>query len=265
MSMLEAGTLVALCSASKRDRFLVTLEDGGKLETRLGIILHDQIMSAGYGGRVLSHNGSVFYVTKPTLEEYLRKIKRKTQIVFPKEAGYILLQLDIKPGARVIECGTGSGGMTTVFANFVGDEGRVYSYDVREEFVELAKRNCRRWKVEHRVSFNVRHISEGFDESDVDAVFLDIPDPWNYLPQVRRAIALGRRMGALLPTFNQIERFLRSLEENAFVDVEVLEILHRGLKCDPDRIRPEDRMIGHTGYLIFATPVMPSDRGDEVI
>ncbi len=263
--MLEAGTLVTLCSASKKDRFLVTLEDGDKLETRLGIILHDQIMSAGYGGKVLSHNGSVFYVTKPTLEEYLRKIKRRTQIVFPKEAGYILLQLDIRPGARVLECGTGSGGMTTVFASFVGDEGRVYSYDVREEFIELARRNCRKWRVEQRVSFKVRHISEGFDEREVDAVFLDLPDPWNYLPQVRDALALGRRMGALLPTFNQIERFLRSLEENAFVDVEVVEILHRALKSDPDRLRPEDRMIGHTGYLIFATPIIYSNRGDGAI
>ena len=158
--MLEAGTLVTLCSASKKDRFLVTLEDGGKLETRLGIILHDQIMSAGYGGKVLSHNGSAFYVTKPTLEEYLRKIKRRTQIVFPKEAGYILLQLDIRPGARVLECGTGSGGMTTVFASFVGDEGRVYSYDVH---TKEGKRLYRKRSISVEPVFG--HIKEvlGFD------------------------------------------------------------------------------------------------------
>ncbi|MGB4146319.1 MAG: tRNA (adenine-N1)-methyltransferase [Acetomicrobium sp.] len=218
-------------------------------------------MKAGFGGRVCSHNGNVFYIMKPTLGEYLRRIKRKTQIVFPKEAGFILLQLDIGPGARVVECGTGSGSLTTAFAHFVGDEGRVYSYDAREEFVELARRNCRKWGVEHRVEFNVRHLSQGFEETDVDAVFLDLPDPWNYLLQVRSALALGRRMGALLPTFNQIEKFLRALEENYFVDIEVLEIFLRKLRIDPDRIRPEDRMIGHTGYLIFATSIAPLNGG----
>ena len=143
-----------------------------------------------------------------------------------------------RQGARVVECGTGSGSLTTAFAHFVGDEGCVYSYDAREEFVELARRNCRKWGVEHRVEFNVRHLSQGFEETDVDAVFLDLPDPWNYLLQVRSALALGRRMGALLPTFNQIEKFLRALEENYFVDIEVLEIFLRKLRIDPDRIRP---------------------------
>ena len=160
-----------------------------------------------------------------------------------------------------MECGTGSGSLTTAFAHFVGDEGCVYSYDAREEFVELARRNCRKWGVEHRVEFNVRHLSQGFEETDVDAVFLDLPDPWNYLLQVRSALALGRRMGALLPTFNQIEKFLRALEENYFVDIEVLEIFLRKLRIDPDRIRPEDRMIGHTGYLIFATSIAPLNGG----
>ncbi|MGB3995634.1 MAG: tRNA (adenine-N1)-methyltransferase [Acetomicrobium sp.] len=259
--MLEEGTLVFLRSANRKDSFLVSLESEGKLETRLGIVFHKEVMKAGFGGRVCSHNGNVFYIMKPTLGEYLRRIKRKTQIVFPKEAGFILLQLDIGPGSRVVECGTGSGSLTTAFAHFVGDEGCVYSYDAREEFVELARRNCRKWGVEHRVEFNVRHLSQGFEETDVDAVFLDLPDPWNYLLQVRSALALGRRMGALLPTFNQIEKLLRALEENYFVDIEVLEIFLRKLRIDPDRIRPEDRMIGHTGYLIFATSIAPLNGG----
>ncbi|MEN2995934.1 tRNA (adenine57-N1/adenine58-N1)-methyltransferase [Acetomicrobium thermoterrenum DSM 13490] len=259
--MIDSGSLVFLSSAEKKDTFLISLEEGGKLETRLGVISHEDVMRAGFGGRVRSHNGNLFYITKPSLGEYLRRIKRRTQIVFPKEAGYILLQLDVKPGARVLECGTGSGGMTSVFAHFVGDEGRVYSYDERGEFVELARRNCKRWKVDHRVEFKTRNISEGFDEVNVDALFLDLPDPWNYLNQARNALALGRRMGALLPTFNQIERFLRALQEKGFIDVEVIEIFHRNLKTDPNRIRPEDRMIGHTGYLIFATSVIDFDGG----
>ena len=151
-----------------------------------------------------------------------------------------------------MECGTGSGGMTSVFAHFVGDEGKVFSYDKREEFSKLAESNLERWGIRHRVEFKVRDMGEGFDEQDADAVFLDVQNPWDFIGVARDALASGHHLGVLVPTFNQIEKTLDALRDNDFVDVQVLELLMRYFKTDPRRIRPDDMMTAHTGFLIFA-------------
>ncbi|ACZ19361.1 tRNA (adenine-N1)-methyltransferase [Thermanaerovibrio acidaminovorans] len=251
--MLNYGDLVFLWSPRKGDSFLLKLSKGAVQGSRLGQLRHDDFVGHDYGDVVRSHSGEAFALLRPTLGEYTRRIKRNTQIVFPKEAGFVLMHLNIGPGSRVVECGTGSGGLTCVFAHFVGDEGHVYTYDRRQEFSELAMRNAERWGVADRISFKVRSLDEGFDERDVDAVFLDLPTPWDYIDKAREALAPGNRIAILVPTFNQIERTLDALRDNHFADPQVLEILLRYLKTDPRRIRPEDMMVGHTGYLIFAS------------
>lgn len=253
--MLKAGDLVRLWSPNFEEGFLLSLSPGRTMGSHVGVISHDDILASDYGKVVMTHKGHPFYILKPMLGEYTRKLKRRTQIIFPKEAGFILLYLDVFPGATVVECGTGSGSLTAILAHFVGDGGRVISYDRREEFSKLAEGNCKLWKVDHRVTFKVRDISDGFDEREVDALFLDLPDPWNYLHHAASALVPGRRIGMILPTTNQVQRTLAALKEQHYADVQVIEVMHRYWKVDPERLRPEDMMIGHTGYLIFAARV----------
>jgi tRNA (adenine57-N1/adenine58-N1)-methyltransferase len=213
---------------------------------------HDDIALLEYGDVILTNRGEPFFILRPSIGEYSRRIKRQTQVIFPKDSGFIIQHLNFGPGATVVECGSGSGGMTAVFAHFVGDGGKVVSYERREEFAKLAESNAERWGVRHRVEFKVRDIAEGFDERDADAVFLDVQNPWDYIGAAREALAWGNRLGILVPTFNQIEKALDALRANGFVDVQVLELLMRYLKTDPRRIRPDDTMTAHTGFLIFA-------------
>lgn len=265
--MLSAGDLAFIWSPAKGDCYLIRLSPGATQGSHLGQIKHGDIIGLEYGDVVRTNRGEPFFVLKPSLGEYTRRIKRQTQVIFPKDSAFIIQHLNFGPGSTVVECGTGSGGMTTVFAHFVGDKGRVVSYDRREEFSRLAESNTERWGVRHRVEFKVRNLSEGFDERDADAVFLDVQNPWDFIGIAREALAGGHHLGILVPTYNQIEKTIDALTEHHFVDIQILELLARYLKTDPRRIRPEDTMTGHTGYLIFAakasTASKPADPAEE--
>lgn len=252
MAVLKQGDLVFLWSPEKGDTFLIQLEKGSKQDTRLGVVLHDNILDLSPGDSVTTHLGHEFCLLEPTIYEFSRRIKRKTQIMFPKDTGFIVLALNVGPGSRVIECGTGSGSLTSVLAHFVGDSGKVFSYERRPDFSKLAEKNCRKWGVADRVEFRVKDIESGFDEREVDALFLDVPNPRDYLRQAWEALAAGHRLGILVPTTNQVSQVLDGLQEENFIDIQVVEILLRPYKVNSQRLRPEDTMIGHTGYLIFA-------------
>ncbi|MDD4365282.1 MAG: tRNA (adenine-N1)-methyltransferase [Synergistales bacterium] len=253
--MLNEGELVLLWSPHKGDTYLLRLKRGAFQGTHMGTIPHDAVAEASYGGVVQTNKGQPFYVLRPTSGEFMRRLRRQTQIIYPKDAGLLLLYLDIFPGARVLECGTGSGSLTTLLAHFVGDGGRVYSYDRREDFSRLAQDNCERWGVAHRVTFRIGEVVDGFEERDVDALILDLPSPWEALDAAYAALAPGRRLAALVPTTNQLEQLLDGLNERNFVDIQVVETFLRTYKTNARRIRPEDMMIGHTGYLLIATSV----------
>lgn len=250
--MLSPGDLIFLWSPAKGDSFLVKLTPGSSQGSHLGQLKHDDIVGMAYGDVVRTNRGEPFFILKPSVGEYTRRIKRQTQVIFPKDSGFILQHLNFGPGATVVECGTGSGGLTTIFAHFVGDDGKVVTYDRREEFSKLAQGNVERWGLGHRVEFKVRDMRDGFDERDADAVFLDVQNPWDFIGVAHETLAWGRHLGVLVPTFNQIEKTLIALEAFHFVDVQVLELLMRYFKTDPRRLRPDDTMTAHTGYLIFA-------------
>lgn len=255
--MIRAGELVLILNPKKGDSFIIRVQPGQSQGTHFGTIKHSDVMKYNFGDGVRTAKGEVYYFLRPTLGEYTRRLKRKTQIVFPKESGFIMEHLNIYPGCTVVECGTGSGSLCCAFAHFVGDTGKVCTYDRREEFSKLARKNAERWGVAHRIEFNVRPLSEGFKERNADAVFLDIPAPWEYIDKAYEALAPGNNLGIIVPTTNQISDTIRALQEYAFEEIQVLEIMLRRYKTEPNRIRPEDTMIGHTGYLIFAAKTLP--------
>lgn len=237
-----------------RDRktFLRTLSPGGSLQTHQGVIKYDDVVGQPYGSRTETHLGNSVWLLRPNLDDVIRHTKRESQIIYPKDLGYILLKMNIGAGSRVIEAGTGSGGLTMALASMVGPEGHVYSYDRRERMQQIARANIQRLGLSERVTFILKDIEDGFDQEGVDALFLDTPNPWEYLIQAHRALQGGGFLGSILPTMNQVIQLVDMLHSPLWFMVELEEILLRQYKTVPARIRPEDQMVGHTGYLIFA-------------
>jgi tRNA (adenine57-N1/adenine58-N1)-methyltransferase catalytic subunit len=254
MALTQAGAVVQLVGRDNK-YFIIRLTPGLRLETHRGIFTHDALIGQPLGTEVFTHLGHAFFLVEPSTDDLIRDIKRSSQIIYPKDSGFILMKLSIQPGQTVIEAGSGSGGMTTVLAQMVGPTGRVISYDIRSDMQTLAQRNMQRIGLAERVTFKLRDIAEGFDEVDADAFFLDVPNPWDYTGVVRQALKGGGFFGSILPTANQVSTLLVALQRDGYEFVEVCEVLLRYYKTVPERLRPTDRMVAHTGYLIFGRPV----------
>ncbi len=257
MNVARENDLVFLMSRDRKN-FIVRLEAGVSLQTHRGVISHDDLIGQPLGREVRSHLGYPFLVLEPSTHDLILDLKRTTQIMYPKDIGYVLLRTNVRPGSRVIEAGTGSGGLTLALARTVMPTGRVYSYEVRADALNLAAKNLEKLGLLSFVELKERDIVEGFDEVDVDALFLDLRDPWQYLAQAHAALKSGGFFGATLPTTNQVVRLIGALPEHGFSAVEVEEILLRPYKAVPARLRPMDRMVAHTGYLIFARKIEQS-------
>ena len=244
-------------------RYLIKLKPGGRLHTHKGIYEHEQLVGARYGDTVDSQLGQSALLLEPGLGDLMTHVRRGTQIIYPKDAAWIVHRLGLRAGSTVIEAGTGSGSLTTALAWAVAPTGRVYTYEGREEIFEIARRNLDRVNLLPFVEMTQRVIGSaeeaGFDQTHVDALFLDVREPWHFLPHVRAALRAGGCFAALLPTANQVSELLAGLEANGFVDIAVEELLLRPYKPVPDRLRPADEMTAHTGYLTFARPLLHAD------
>jgi len=247
------GDLALFFNLRDDKRYLVRLKSGSQLHTHRGIIEHDAVIGGAWGRTLHTQMGAAFLVVEPSTADLILHIKRTTQILFPKDVGYLLLKLSVRPGRLVLEAGTGSGGMTLALALATAPLGRVVSYEVRPEFQELARQNLARANIPSGVvEFKLRDITQGFDETDADSFFLDVAEPWNYIPQAAAALRGGGFFATLVPTMNQVIPTLQALENGSFGLIEVEELLLRPYKAVSSRVRPADRMVAHTGYLIFA-------------
>jgi len=251
MNKVREGDIVLLLGQDGK-RFIIRLAAGSKLHTHRGYLNHDDIIGQPLGRVVKTQLGYPFLTLEPSTHDLMKSVRRITQIVYPKDAGYILLRLNVMPGSRVVEAGTGSGALTLALARAVMPTGRVYSYESRPQMLERAHKNLERVGLLPYVELKGKDIAEGFEEKEVDALFLDLRTPWLYLKQAKEALKDGGFFGAILPTANQVSELLKALEEEGFVAVEVEELLLRPYKTVAERFRPMDRMVAHTGYLIFA-------------
>jgi len=252
-----AGDVVQLVGL-RHKHFILTLVLDGELQTHRGVLKHNDLIGLSYGTQVFSHIGAPFFLLQPSLADLLNELPRNTQILYPKDIGFILVTMSIGPGQRVIEAGTGSGSMTIALAHSIGPDGRVISYEHRQDFQNLARKNLARVGLESRVDFKLRDIAEGVDETDADAFFLDVPNPYDYIGQVRASLKPGGYFCTLIPTVNQVEKVLLALRAHRFAFIEVAEMLLRYYKPEPTRFRPTDRMVAHTGFLVFARRIEPS-------
>ncbi|MBN1878074.1 MAG: tRNA (adenine-N1)-methyltransferase [Anaerolineae bacterium] len=256
--ILRAGDIVLIVSRDKRE-FFVRLEPGKQFQNHQGVLEHDNLIGQKWGATVESHLGYAHLLLPPSLEQLIRNIKRNTQIIYPKEIGYILMKMNIGPGTRVLEAGTGSGGLTLALARMVMPYGHVYTYEAREDIQSIAIKNIENFGLTEFVTFKLRDIETGFDECNIDALFLDVREPWLYLDHVHAALKGGGFFGALLPTTNQVADLLYYMQYQDFGFIEVEELFLRAYKPIPRRLRPTDRMIAHTGYLVFARALLHQD------
>ncbi len=249
------GDTVLLVSKDRR-QYVRTLTPGGALNTHLGNIPYTDLVGLPYGSAVRTHLDTLFYLLIPQVTDLIAHGRHETAIIQPKDLGYIALRLGVRSGSRVVEAGTGSGALTVVLALLVGDSGRVYSYERKESLFDVARKNLTRAAALDRVSFTLRDIADGFDQTGVDALFLDVTNPYDYLSQAHHALAGSGVIAAIVPTINQLIELVGALYAGPWFMIEVEELLLRKYKLTATRIRPDDEMVGHTGYLVFARAVI---------
>ncbi len=241
--MLEEGDWILIRFGEKK--YLRELRPKDSLNVKKEVLKFSEILGKPEGIKVGS-----FEIFKPTLEEIiLLGFERKTQIIYPKDAFYIAFKLGIDKNSKVLEFGTGSGALCAVLSRVAGE---VHTYEMVEEFHRLAKKNLKRFGLGENVKFHLGDFLEAeVEEESFDTAFVDVRDPIPYLEKLHRSLKKGAPVGFLLPTANQVVELLKSMEDR-FGGVEVLEIMVRHYKTVPERFRPEDTMVGHTAYLVFA-------------
>jgi tRNA (adenine57-N1/adenine58-N1)-methyltransferase len=258
MTAIKEGDYVLLYSR-KGKNWLLKVSAKGDFHTHLGRVPFGGIVGNEFGCSVLSDTGQSLYVLKPTVEDYLMKCERQTQIVYPKDMGLIALRTGIGPGARVVETGTGSGALTTYVASLVQPGGKVYSYEIREDFHRMAAKNLAKAGLSEFVDLKLADASKGFEETDADAAIIDLGDPWNFVDLAWKALKPSGGFAGITPTTNQAELLVDKLKRNGFTRTECFEILFRKMEARIGMTRPSTRMIGHTAYIVTATKLLEKE------
>lgn len=248
---ITEGNHVLLYLDQKRT-YLVKVEAGKTFHTHKGFINFDDLIGKEYGSTVTSSLGVQFIALKPLLRDYIMKAVRRTQITYPKDIALIIIFSGIGPGSRVVEAGTGTGALTTALAHFVRPNGRVYSYEVRKEFIETAWKNIKRAGLTDFVELKNKDITAGIDEADLDTVILDMATPWLVIPHAYKALKPCGTLVSFSPTIDQVVKTVETLRENGFIDIETVECLMRGMQTERGKTRPQTLMTAHTGYITFA-------------
>jgi tRNA (adenine57-N1/adenine58-N1)-methyltransferase catalytic subunit len=246
---LASGERVLVIDAKGR-RYLIKLRPGDQFHTHAGILAHDHIIGRPEGSAVPGSTGRTFMVFRPTLADVILKMPRGAQIIYPKDIGAILMAADVAPGQRILEAGVGSGALSMALLR-VGAE--VVGYELREDFAARACSNVAAElgeAVPYRVE--VRDASAGIDEADLDRIILDLPAPWDVVGPASSALRPGGILLAYLPTINQTARLRDALDHAGFAMAETVEILRRTWHIEARSVRPDHRMVAHTGFLTSA-------------
>lgn len=253
----EAGDRALLID--QRDRtYLFQLEEGATYHTHSGTLAHDALIGHDEGTRVETSKGMILLAFRPRFADFVLKMPRAAQVVYPKDLGPIVTYADIYPGARVLEAGTGSGALTIALCRAVGSQGRVVSYELRPDHRQQAMDNLRAFLGEMPEGLEIRDgdLAEVAGTGErYDRAVLDLADPWACLPALREVLEPGGIVCAYLPTIMQVQAFVMALEPHGFGHLESFETLKRGWHVTDRSVRPDHRMQGHTGFLSFGRRV----------
>lgn len=253
---VREGELILLYH-DERANYLLPYRSGERISTHLGALT--LIPPIYWGMQLQSTKGVVFTILRPTHSELLTRLHRQTTVVYPKDAGFILLELGVREGGIYLEVGSGSGAFTALLAALVGDRGRIYSYDRHPQHLRQAEENLARVGLAHRVQFLLCDpVTEGFGVEGADGIFVDLPEPWQVVPAAFRALCGSGSWVSLSPTLDQAQRSEIALSDHGFVHRRLYELYLREWRIYPGRSRPRDRMIGHTAFLLTARKALKS-------
>ena len=249
---IQMGDLVLLWFGEDETSYLVEVTPAKRVGIHCGRPLSvEDWIGKDFGTKVVCEHGAG-YLLRPSMEDCMMKAARESGIIYPKDAALLMLKSGIRPGAKVMEIGTGSGSLTMALASTVMPSGHVFTYDRRTDLPQNAVKNIQRTGLSEYVTFLQREASQPFEEKGFDAVILDIPQPWDEVEVVKGALKSGGRLVSLNPTFNQIEKMAEALRRAGFLKVEALELLERPILAREGKTRPVQRMVSHTEFMLFA-------------
>jgi tRNA (adenine57-N1/adenine58-N1)-methyltransferase len=249
------------------NRRLVTLKAGGKAHGHKGYLEHDRMIGAREGVVVRSSSGATYVVFRPRLADYALEMPRKSAIVYPKDVGIILVWADVYPGATVVESGLGSGSLTLALLRAVGPTGQVIVYEQRADMIQAALPNLAKFRdpglgfpespADYGPPSNLivreANIYEGIQETGVDRLVLDLPEPWRVIPHALDSLRSGGIVACYSPSIIQVQRTVEAFTETrAFTQIESLEVLYRPWQVKGQAVRPVQQMVSHTAFLTFA-------------
>lgn len=248
---LQPGDLVQLID-SKGRRYQGVLSPGKEFHFHSGIITHDELIGLPEGSTVNSSRRQSYIVVRPTLAEFVLKMPRGAQVIYPKDLGPILMHADIGPGMHVLESGVGSGALSMAMLR---SGARITGYEIREDFANRARANVERFlgtEALDRYDVELRDCYEGIDAVGLDRVVLDLPEPWQVVPHAATSLRSGGILLAYTPSVMQVSRLREALTSHGFFAAETLEVLNRGWYVEGQAVRPDHRMVAHTGFLTHA-------------
>lgn len=264
---ISKGDYVLLCLDSRRN-YLVKIETDKTFHTHKGYVKLYDLIGKTFGSIIQSSSNITFTALKPNLEDYIMKSSRKTQITYPKDAALIVMFSGISSGSRVVESGTGTGALTTALAHFVRPEGKIYTYELREEFKSNAEKNLKRANLLDFVELKSGDVTGGIEERDLDAVILDLATPWLVVPHAHKALKPSGTIISFSPTIDQVVKTTEVLKDYNFTFIETIECLIRSMQISRGKTRPHTMMTGHTGYITRArktTNPKPIKSNNEII
>jgi len=254
----------ALLVDSRGRRFLVRLQEGGAFHFHGGTVPLDLVIGSEEGTVVHTNTGARLLCLRPRMADFVLKMPRGAQVVYPKDAGAILVYADVAPGTRILEAGTGSGALTVALTRATGPDGAVVSYEARADFHERAQGNLEMFfgKLPNWLELRFGDVRDVATTGETfDRAILDLPEPWAVLPEVSAALLPGGILCTYLPTTNQVQQSVLALQEGSFGEVETFEVLLRSWHVTERSVRPDHRMVAHTGFMTIArkVPVENSD------
>ena len=252
MSQVEDGEAVLLIDGKGR-HFLVKLQKGQQFQYHLGGMPHEEIIGCDDGSTITTNTGSTLKLIRPRLADYILKMPRGAQVVYPKDIGPILVWADIAAGMTVLEAGTGSGALTTALLRTVGPDGRVISVERREDHQKTARKTINRWfgEIPDNLDMRIGDVEESIAELRPERIVLDLPEPWHAAAIAAEHQPGGAVFCAYIPTVPQVQQLVEVLEESGkFIEIDVFETLHRTWNISGRSVRPDHRMVGHTGFIV---------------